>query len=334
MPRKYGSWPLNVCQYGAETTNGTAAPATGIWRGPFGHFEDDIKTEEIEEDIGTFAVTNQEFVVWGGVTVPAPSGALNLLQFPVLLKASVMAVTPTGTGPYVRQYDAAFGDTDPDIQPYTLRVGNKRTTADVWMMPFSFVKEWEISGKAEELWKLSHSWTAPRRVPGTFTPDVMLRGFDPVLFAKTLLYIDNSGGTIGTTQKLGVLMAASIKWKTGIEWVPVGDGNTYSIGYKLGRPDVTFSLTYELEQDGANSVVADERARHDSRSFGLFRLRLPGSGVNVMDIDFAGRYSKIGPYTKEGEMNTTVTFEGRALYSPADAKFFGIKHTSSLVSVQ
>jgi hypothetical protein len=333
MPQQYGQWPLNVCQMGQETTAGTAANATAIWRGPFGHFEDDDQTEEIEEDIGTFGRTQQEYTTWQSVVVPFPTASLNFLQIPHILQSSIGVVTPTGAGPYIRQYDAVFGDTDPTLKPYTLRLGNKRVTADVWNVPYSLCQEWELSGKQGELWKVSGNWTAPRRVAGSFTANVPLANFEPALFAKTLLYIDDSGGTIGTTQKTGVLIAASIKWKTNIEWVPVGDGNTYGVAYKLGRPTINFSLTLEVEQDGGASVVGTERQKRDSRSYRLIRLRLSGSGNNAMDIDMAAKYDKAGPYNKEGETNTTNMFEGRVLYSSADSKFFGIKHTSDLATI-
>lgn len=333
MPQQYGQWPLNVCQMGQETTPGTAVAATAVWRGPFGHFEDDRQVEEIEEDIGTFGRTQQEIITWDGITVPFPSAALNFLQIPHPLQASIGVVTPTGAGPYVRQFDAVFGDTDPTLKSYTLRLGNKRVTADVWNVPYSLCQEWELSGKQGELWKVSGSWTAPRRVAGSFTANVPLASFEPCLFAKTLLYIDDGGGTIGTTQKTGVLLAASIKWKTNIEWVPVGDGNTYATAFKLGRPEITFSLTYELEQNVAASVVAAERLKYDSKAYRLFRLKLQGAGNNAMEIDWAGKYDKVGPYNKEGETNTSAMFEGRALYSSADSKFFGIKHTSDLATI-
>ena len=334
MAKAYGQWPLNVMQYGPETVAGTAVPATGIWRGPFGHFEDDRQTEQIEEDIGTFGRVAQEYITWLGVTVPAPAAALNLLQFPVIAQASMGKVTATGSGPYVRPFAAVFGDTDPALQSYTLRIGNKRVTADVQNMSLALVQEWELSGKQGELWKISSTWTAPRRVVGTFTANAPLPALDPVLFAKTSLYIDDSSGTIGTTQKLGVLLAASIKWRTNIEWVPVGDGNIYATAFKLGRPEITFALTYELEQDGAASLVATERAKYDTNAYRLLRLTLPGNGgANSMNLDWAGKYDSVGPYNKEGETNTSVTFEGRALYSSTDALFFKADHTSTLQTI-
>lgn len=333
MAQVYGQWPLNVCQMGQETTKGQAIAATTVWRGPLGAFEDDRKIEEVEEDIGTFARIGLQFITQDGAKVAFPQTALNILQLPHVLQASIGVATPTGTGPYVRQYDAAISDTDPAIKTYTLRVGNKRINQDVTQIAYAMAQEWEMSGKQGELWKLSSTWTAPRRAPSTFTANVAIPAFDPVIFAKTLLYIDNSGGTIGTTQKRGVLMAASIKWRTNIEWVPVGDGNIYPTVYKLGRPEIAFSLTYELEQDGSTSLVAAERDRCDAKDWRLFRLKLPGTGNNAIEIDWAGKYDTVGPYTKEGENNTTVTFDGRAGYSTTDAKWFGVKHTSDLATI-
>ena len=113
MPQQYAQWPLNLCQYGPEVTGGTAVNATGIWRGPFGGFEDDNKQDEIEEDIGTFAKTRQSFITWNGISIPSPTAALNLYQLPIILQASMGKVTASGTGPYLRTYAAVTGDVDP-----------------------------------------------------------------------------------------------------------------------------------------------------------------------------------------------------------------------------
>ena len=333
MPQQYAQWPLNLCQYGPEVTPGTPVAATGIWRGPFGGFEDDNKQDELEEDIGTFAKTRQGFITWNGINVPFPAAALNVNQLPVILQASMGKVTPTGTGPYVRTFNAVTGDIDPVLQAYTLRVGNKRVAGDIQQMPFSLVQEWELSGKQGEMWKISGRWIAPRRTSGTFTNTVALAAFDPYIFAKTKLYIDNSGSAWGTTQIMGVLLAASIKWKTNIEWIPVGDGNLYATAYKLGRPEVSFSVTLELEQNGASSVVATERDKYDQDATRLIRWALSSNAGSPTEIDVAAAYDKVGTYSKEGDTNTAVTFEGRGLYSPTEAKMFSVKHTSGLASI-
>lgn len=333
MPQQFAQWPLNLCQYGPEVTPGTAVAATGIWRGPFGGFEDDNKQDELEEDIGTFAKTRQSFITWNGINVPFPAATLNLNQLPIILQASMGKVNHTGTGPYIRQYDAATGDVDPVLQPYTLRVGNKRVAGDVQQTAFSLVQEWELSGKQGEMWKISGRWISPRRTAGTFTAIVPLATFDPYIFGKTKLYIDNSGTAWGTTQLTGVLLAASIKWKTNIEWIPVGDGNLYATAYKLGRPEVEFSTTLELEQNGANSVVATERDKYDQDATRLIRWSLTSNAGYSLLLDLAAAYDKVGTYSKEGDTNTAVTFEGRGLYSPTDAKMFSIRHYSALATI-
>ena len=333
MPQQFAQWPLNLCQYGPEVTPGAAVSCTGIWRGPFGGFEDDNKQDEIEEDVGTFAKTRQSFITWNGVNIPFPAATLNLYQLPIILQASMGKVTATGTGPYVRTYNAATGDVDPVLQPYTLRVGNKRATSDIQAAAFSLVQEWELSGKQGEMWEISGRWIAPRRVSAPFTNSVPLPAFDPFIFAKTKLYIDDSGGVWGTTQKTGVLLAASIKWKTNIEWIPVGDGFLFATAYKLGRPQVDFSLTLELEQDGANSVVATERSKYDTNATRLIRWALSSNGGSPVELDLAGAYDKVSAYGKEGDTNTAVTFEGRGLYNATEAQMFSVKHTSPMASI-
>ena len=334
MAQQYGQWPLNICQYvPMEAGDATMAKATGIWRGPFGSYKNDRKTETAEEDIGTFSRQALEFVTWNGITIPFPTGALNSTQFPIVAQASMGKVTATGTGPYVRPFVAAVADTPPALQYYGLRIGNKRAAADVALIKFALCQEWELSGKQGELWKLSSTWTAPRAETGPLSTGVALAAFDPFVFAKSLFYIDDSGGTIGTTQKTGILLAASIKWKTNVEWVPVGDGLLYPTAYKVGQPEITFSLTYELEQDGANSQVALARARYEANNFGLFRLTLPSNGGAEMQIDWAGRYDGVSEYAKEGDTDTSVTFTGKAQYSPVDSLWFGVKHTSSMATI-
>lgn len=333
MPQAYGQWPLNLCQYGPEVTAGTPVNSSGIWRGPFGGFEDDNKFEEFEEDVGTFAKTKEQFKTWSGVNVPFPATIMSINQMPIILQASMGKVAATGSGPYVRPFVAVTGDTDPALQSYTLRVGNKRASADVQRMAFALVQEWELSGKQGEMWKVSGTWTAPRRESYTFSNNVPLPALDPAIFAKTRLFIDNGGVAFGTTQVTGVLLAASLKWKTNVEWIPVGDGNLYPIAYKLGRPEVTFSYTLELEQNGANSVVATERAKLDANAFRLIRLEINSNAGNMMKVDLAGKYDKIGAYSKEGDTNTAVPFDGRGLYSPTDAALLTIEHTSGLATI-
>ena len=155
-------------------------------------------------------------------------------------------------------------DTVPDLQTYTLLLGNKLITTDVKALTYAHVYEWEVSGEAGANWTVSANWRGNRSASGSFA-SLSLVTVEDAVFAKTKLYIDAQGGTIGTTQKTGVLVGASIKYTANVEMVPVGDGNLYSVAHKLGQPSVTFTLKLELEQAAGTSIVATERGFYESQ---------------------------------------------------------------------
>lgn len=322
MPNQYASWPLNVCQLGKEATPGTAVPATVIWRSPFGGWDDDRQTETIEEDVGTFGNSGRVVDTMLGAKIPMQSGTAHFEQLLYLLESSVGKVSPTGTGTYTRLYNASIADTPPDLQPYTLRVGNKLIASDVALFSYCLPVEWELSGKQGELWKVSGSWMSPRKQAGAFTSGLALPAWEPMQFGQSKLYIDASGGSFGTTQKTGVLMGFSMKYNPNIEWVPVGDGNLYASAHKIGKPAITFSLELEVQENAGVSVVAQERAFYESKAFRLIRVECPGLSPRKATFDLVAQYTKVGAYNKNGNINTTVTFEGEAKYSPTDAKMW------------
>lgn len=320
MANVYGAWPLNVCQIGKETTPGTPVAATTIWRGPFGGWNDDRQTETVEEDVGTYGNSGRVVDTLLGIKIPAAEGVAHFEQIPYWLEGCAGAATPSGAGPYTYDYSAPDGDTPPTLVTRTLRVGNKQVTTDVGIFSYCLPMEWKISGKQRELWKTSGTWMSPKRESsGTFTGSLSLPAWEPMQFGKTLLYIDASGGTIGTTQKTGVLMGFSLNYNPQIEWVPVGDGNLYASAYKIGKPLLTFTLDLELQENSGASVVAAERAIFESKAFRLIRLKTTGANSRAMTIDLCAQYTNVSEYKKEGQNNTVVSFEGEAKYNATDA---------------
>lgn len=333
MPNQYGMWPLNLCQIGKEATPGTAVAATTVWRGPFGGWDDDRTSEEIEEDVGTFANSERTVDTMLGAKIPFPSGVAHFEQLLYLLEGSVGQVSPTGDGPYVRTYTAALADTPPTLRAHTLRVGNKLVTTDVAQFAYALPMEWELSGKQGETWKVSGTWMAPRKQSGTFTPALSLPAWTPMIFGNSKLYIDATGGDFGTTQKTGVLMDFSLKYNPMIEWVPIGDGDLYPKAHKVGKPVITYTLTLELQQDTGVSVVATERGHYETKAFRLIRVENARDANNKLVLDLVSQYTKVGSYQKAGQNNTTVTLEGKAIYSPSDAAFFSAAVTTGLATI-
>jgi len=325
MAQEYGAWSHNKIQFGRESVVGTAVPATVIWRGPFSNLEDGRTIVNVDENVGLLINAERTYTsgLLGRLSMPATE--LTFAQVPHILEAGVKTATPTGTNPYVYTYAFPTDNTVNTIKTYTIEAANAIVTADYREMAYSFVEEFTFEANAGEAWRMSANWVGRTIGTGTVTAlSTLQTGNDisPWMLPLTKLYIDATGGTVGTTQKTGVLMGASMRVRTGLVPVMVGDGQLYFATHKFTKPEVTFSLTLELEQNTGASVVAAERVIYEAYATRLFRLSGDGpSASQSVVITWAGVYDRIGNYTNS-DGNTTVTLEGHAVYSSADTLFW------------
>jgi len=300
----------------------------------FGGWKDERDRQTVQEDIGIQTAAERTNDVRLGVSVAVPATPMTFEQVPLLFESGIGKVTPVGTTTYVRTYAFSYTDTPNDYQTYTIILGNKIVTADVKAIPFCWPSEITLAGKRGEAWTMAATFMGARAVAGTFavlTPAAV----EDAIFSNTRLYVDASGGTIGTTEKPGVLMGAQIKITPGIEFVPPGDGVLYPTIAKVGKPRVTVSLTYEYEQEsvGPVSFVAQQRAAYEANTLQLVRLSCAGSGGRKVDLDLALRYDSVAEPQFEGETNSTVTFDGHCDYSAADALMFETTITNLLATL-
>ncbi len=317
----YGTSPYNAVQLGKEVTPGTSVAATTIWRGPYGAPEDTRIRKKKEEDVGYLVPAELNYDTRLGATLAMPASELTYEQITHILEAAILTATP-GAGPgYLRAYPFPT-TTARTIKTYTLEAGNALVSADQMEIPYAFVSEFELSGKVDEAWMMAATWLGQRWVTAAMTGALSVPAVEVALFGNTKFYVDNSGGTIGTTQVSGKLLEATIKCTTGIQFVPVGDGNLYPIAHKFIKPEVTFTLAYELEQDTGVSFVATERGKWDTKAGRLMRLHVPGSGATKdLKLDLFAIYDKFGAY-ENSDGNVSVKVEGHCGYSSTDALFF------------
>jgi hypothetical protein len=312
----YAPFSDNKTQLGRETTPGTAVAATHIWRGAFSMLGDARERIIVEEQIGSFTQAERSYdgrllAHWN-----QPSTPLTFEQVCHILEAGVKAATPSAGPPYARVYNFPYTGTSVNtIKTYTIETGNVIVANDQFEMEYGFVEDFEFSGAANETWMMQSTWTGRQMTPAALTAALSVPTVNDAIFAYTKLYIDASGGTIGTTQKSGVLMNASVKVKTGLIPVPVGDGNLYFAAHKWTQPEITFSLTLELEDA---SIVGDERDWYRANVVRLIRLICEPSASLHLQIDLAAKYDSVGDYTN-ADGNTTVTLEGHAVASSADS---------------
>lgn len=327
----YAPYQLNKVQIGRESTPGTAVAATKILVGATAMQSDERTRKMMEMQVGTLSPAEVSYDTFLLGKLALPQRPLTFQQFPYTLDAGVKTVAATGSGPYVYTYPMAAGSSLNSIKTQTIEAGNVLVSSDNYKMEYSVCEEFSLSAKAGEEWMIADNYFGRQLTQATMTAALAIPTVEVATLARTKLYIDAVGGTVGTTQKSGVLMEASMKVKTGWVWIPVGDGNLYFAGIKCVKPEITFTMAWELE-DG--SLVAAERAFFRSNTRRLFKWQIEGAAPTTekIEITWAGKYDKFGDY-QNSNGNTTVTVEGHADYDSGAALLWQAVVTNQVASL-
>lgn len=316
----YGTFTYNTVQIGAESTAGTAVPATEILRSEFAMISDTRDRQVVPEHIGLLVPAERVYDAWLGASLTMPPTAMTYEQLPHLLEAGIGTVTATRSDPYTRAYSYPTGTTPNTIKTYTIEAGSTVVGGDNREMPYSFVTSMSFQGQNKGLWTMGATWMGQQVSSSTLTPALSLLAVDEAVFSNTQVYLDDTGGTIGTTQLTGSVMSAEINIaNTGIMEVPTADGTNYYTNHKIGRPEITYSLTLELESD--NNYVSTQRTKFETDVIQLIQFTIPGTGSNSIEFRFAGRHTEFGDYS-DNSGNTTVQIGGRVVHSTTDSLYF------------
>lgn len=320
MAQVYGVTARSAIQLGREVTPGTAVAAAHVWRGPFASMSDDQVWKMLDENIGNLYGDGVYFGLMKGASLQLPETPMTFEQLVHIFDAGWMDATPSGPSPYVRNYVDVPG-TPQVLRTYTVEAGSFDVPLDALRMEQSFVSEWALSAAAGEEWLMSATFVGRQISVHTMTPSLAPPAVNVAILPLTKLYIDATGGTVGTTQKTGVLVGAQIQRTTGWKFVPVGDGSLYPVAIKQVAPTATFSLTIEVEQNSGVSLVAAERAFRRAGTSRLFRLKIEGpSASHSLELDWCGKYTEVGSY-EDNDGNLMVTLSGEMKYNSTDALF-------------
>lgn len=339
MAKTFGTWANNLVQMGVQTPGGdgdvgSAVAATTMIRGLFGGWEPERTRETVEENVGLNVKADRTYDSRIGATFEWPEMPLTFEQVIHFFDCGLKVVTPTDNTTYQTwAWDMSDGAAR-TTNTRTVEIGNKIVTDDIHELTGAFPTEIKLSGKRGEAWLMSGAWTAQREVKtGAFTAAIAIPTVVDAMFSNASFYVDDSGGTIGTTAVEAVLMSAEFTIDTGVRYLAPGDGLLYPKYVKRGRPMLNFAMTYELVTDGATSFVSDERANYDTNSVRLMRLTTPASGSRRFAIDLAARYDNFGAYEQEDDVNTVISVEGHAVYSSADSMYFSVEVDNQLSSM-
>lgn len=288
----YGIKKLRKIQLGRESTAGTAVAATEIWRGEANILQDMRTRVFPAEDIGLLDPYHRFYDAAYLAQIATPSTPATFEQLAHILEAGIDTVTPAqdGTGPYVYGpyvLNAAANA----VKTYTIEGGDN---TDVLEMEYAFVTEFVLSGKVDEAVMLeSAAWTGRQVTDTSFTGSLTPIAVEEILFNKAKLYLDASGGTIGTTEKAGSLLGFKLTVTTG--WQITKGANGALTFHELKNAGGSATLELTLEHD---TLAAAERTAMRAGSVRLVRIEIDGTAISggstwdgkALRIDFEGHW--------------------------------------------
>jgi hypothetical protein len=296
----YGIRKLRELQLAREATAGTAGTPDILWRGPVQMPEDTRNRVFVEENVGQRDPTGRYYDAALQAIINMPEQPATFDQLVHVLEAGITEETPAqdGTGGY--QYAYVLNAAANDPKTYTMRGGDN---SDVLEAEYCFVTQFELSGRVDEAVMLTAAWEG-RQVEDASLETLSPSSVEEILFNQGKIYIDDSGGTIGTTEKAGSLLGFRLVVQTGWRAVRGADGNLYFYAIKNVGGMATLELT--LEHD---AVATAERAAMRSGSVRLVRLQFDGSTIaggsnfsgKALRIDFEGKWQADSFRTLEDE---------------------------------
>ncbi len=330
---------LTKIQRGREVTPGTAVVATSIRRGLAVPPSDDRINIRPDENVGLSSPSNRQYTAGLLASLEPPTSEATFEDFQHVAEAGIKTVVPTqdgtGTG-YISAYPLPHQDSN-TTKTYTLEAGNQKIVEKV---EYGFVTEFSLEGKINEAWKLTEKWQGRQCtiMGGGFTAGLTIPSVREMLFNTTKFYIDNIGGTLGTTQLTNTVIGAKINVVTGLKAQHTGDGALYFSYMDFIGAKCTVELTM---LNNASSLA--ERVLYRSNTARLLRIKIedskalatPGTtySYRTMLADFAGMYSEFGDPREEDEGSAAhkVVFEcGYDATAALFAKFTNVNELSTV----
>jgi hypothetical protein len=301
-----GSTALKIAQLGTQTVFATAVAATAKMMG-------------VTDVSGKPEFTNLQKRYMQGDYAPAHgaritdkrasavlNGDFSFEDFLYVLESSVKGgVTPTGTPD--KTWDYPFPLTaSPNVKQRTIEIYDGTQEYDI---VGAVCSDWALSGAASNdgLVMFTSNWVGRDFVPDTLTPALANRSVETLPVGALALFIDDLGGTIGTTAKTSTLIDFSLTYNPGIHMKKfAGDADVRPTTFGYGVPQVQLSVTYE-----SNAAAHVEIAKYAAGTGRLIRLRGTGSLITgaifkTLQVDFAGDILSVDSLWGDRDGNSTI----------------------------
>lgn len=317
------TWAQKV-QLGVETTAGTAVAATSIWRGIGGHLKDERDTVVVPELIGVAAPSVRSYNPKVGATLVMAATPftpeLGLTIFEAGIKGGVTA-TEDGTGGsgYMRAYPLGT-TTANSLKTYTLESGDNNQAEEA---AYCFVEQFTLAAEAGGVVTIAANWRGREVSNTTFTGALSLVEVSHLLASNGELYIDEPGGSFGTTAiGAGNLLSWQLQVNTGWKGKWTADSGALYFQYAYFDKEA-FSARLQMKWEHDSAVVT-EKGKYRTNVARLIRIDVMGdsyatpgttpvmgTGQKGLRIDFPGTYVEFDALAGEnGNSVVTCALEG------------------------
>jgi hypothetical protein len=255
------------------------------------------------------------------------------------LKGGVTGVSDAGTPSPAYLYTFAPSLSTDDLKSVTLEFNEDSNPYESnQVMVNQMTLRMDSDNDQEPSWMLDldlmgRGWTST-----TYTGSIPDRATEPILARGTKLFIDDAGGTIGTTQVLGKFISASVVINNQIHFKAFAEDVTGVAANKVGRQDrlVDAQFTFEFDDD-----VEFAKYRSTTATERLIRIHQDGSQIHSgspaptqnksMEIDLYGYWSSWSRGDREG--NLTATFGLMGFYDTTAAKTMSLVVNNALATL-
>ena len=330
-----GLWAQKV-QIGKESTAGTAVAASALWCGQGAMIQDDRNIVKPRSFDGMAVPGERNYTSVLGASWAMASTEATFEQLDYVLSGGLVdqisgTADGAGSSGYVRTY-APHGASNTalnTIKTFTIEAGDNQQAEE---MEYSFVTDFKLEQVLGEAMMVSGNWMGRQAQPVSFTGSIAQPTVE-VINKPVALWIDDSGGSIGSTAISSTIYKWSLDVVTG--WVadPPRDNNLYfdTIRYSRAAYSAKLNVTF-----AHNATSVAEKADFRSNAARLFRLQSTGSaygtagsgtlfsGTKGFRLDAAGSYDA---FSALGEQDGASIYEMTLdiTYVPADALAFQIR---------
>jgi hypothetical protein len=298
---------FNVTQLGQQSAHGTPVAASVIYPADAGAMiELDRSTTSPEEDYGDLSL-HHSGRAWHGVRAAQLTLAseARFEDLPEILEMHVEGgVTPTGTGPYVWQYD--FDETSDTLKRYTIEAGSD-DALDQYEISDCLATDLELGFDAltvpgAQPWRMSATILGKDRVVAALTPGLSAPAtLESMLGHNTTLH---EGTTSTAFSALGELSAhlAQFRLRSSLNLARrVYGGSDSATGFGRQRAGVEFDALVKISASSKANIHDVWNVSGSIPTERRWRIKVDGSGTKEMTIDARVLFRTVPISDRDGE---------------------------------